>query len=57
MASLQAHVTTWILKRRLKPKLALLTHLSHDYDYEVTNRELPPNVRLAYDNMVFEVSD
>ncbi len=23
MASLQAHVTTWILKRRLKPKLAL----------------------------------
>lgn len=25
MASLQAHVTTWILKRRLKPKLALAT--------------------------------
>jgi len=42
---------------KLKPKLALLTHLSHDYDYEETNRELPSNVRLAYDNMVFEVSD
>ena len=26
MASLQAHVTTWILKRRLKPKLALTTN-------------------------------
>ena len=42
---------------KLKPKLALLTHLSHDYDYEETNRDLPSNVRLAYDNMVFEVSD
>jgi len=26
MASLQAHVTTWILKRRLKPRLALATN-------------------------------
>jgi phosphoribosyl 1,2-cyclic phosphate phosphodiesterase len=33
------------------PRLAYLTHLSHDYDHDVTNRELPANVELAYDGL------
>jgi phosphoribosyl 1,2-cyclic phosphate phosphodiesterase len=33
----------------LQPKRTLLTHLSHDYDYALTNADLPPGVELAYD--------
>jgi phosphoribosyl 1,2-cyclic phosphate phosphodiesterase len=57
----EAHETHFNLEQalevieKLKPQSALLTHLSHDYDYEETNKELPPNVRLAYDNLVFQV--
>jgi phosphoribosyl 1,2-cyclic phosphate phosphodiesterase len=35
----------------LKPRRAVLTHLSHDFDYETVNRQLPPGVELAYDGM------
>jgi phosphoribosyl 1,2-cyclic phosphate phosphodiesterase len=38
----------------LKPERALLTHMSHDLDYEETNKRLPPHVRLAYDGLSFE---
>jgi phosphoribosyl 1,2-cyclic phosphate phosphodiesterase len=27
------------------------THLSHDYDHDVTNAELPPEIQLAYDGL------
>ncbi len=40
---------------RLKPKRALLTHLSHDYDHETTNAALPPGVELAYDGQVVDL--
>ena len=40
--------------KELKPKRALLTHLSHDYDYEKTSRELPPGVELACDGQVID---
>jgi len=33
-----------------------LTHLSHDYDFAVTERELPPRVRLAFDGLRIGVS-
>jgi phosphoribosyl 1,2-cyclic phosphate phosphodiesterase len=36
-------------------KRTVLTHLSHDYDHEVTNRELPAGVELAYDGMRFRI--
>lgn len=36
----------------LKPRRAVLTHLSHVFDYETVNRELPAGVELAYDGMV-----
>jgi phosphoribosyl 1,2-cyclic phosphate phosphodiesterase len=38
----------------LKPERAILTHMSHDLDYEATNSRLPANVRLAYDGLSFE---
>lgn len=36
---------------RLSPRVAYLTHLSHDYDHSVTEKQLPANVKLAYDGM------
>jgi phosphoribosyl 1,2-cyclic phosphate phosphodiesterase len=38
---------------RLQPAKAYLTHLSHDFDHEATNRRLPHNVELAYDGLSF----
>ncbi|MEW6733393.1 MAG: MBL fold metallo-hydrolase [Acidobacteriota bacterium] len=39
---------------RLKPKRALLTHISHDLKYETVSLELPPHVALAYDGLQVE---
>lgn len=39
---------------RLKPERAFITHTSHEFDYEATNRLLPPGVELAYDGLRFE---
>lgn len=35
----------------LQPKMAYLTHLSHEYDHDKYETGLPPNVRLAYDGL------
>ncbi len=40
----------WI--ERLKPKRAILTHMTTDLDYEALKRELPEHVEPAYDGMV-----
>ena len=40
----------WI--ERLRPKRAILTHMTTDLDYEALRRELPEGVEPAYDNMV-----
>ena len=40
----------WIDK--LRPKRAILTHMTADLDYDTLRRELPPNVEPAYDGMV-----
>jgi phosphoribosyl 1,2-cyclic phosphate phosphodiesterase len=42
----------WI--ERLKPKRAILTHMTTDLDYEALRRELPEGVEPAYDGMVIE---
>jgi len=42
----------WIA--RLKPERAILTHMSHVFDYDGLCRELPANVEPAYDGMVIE---
>jgi phosphoribosyl 1,2-cyclic phosphate phosphodiesterase len=39
----------------LKPKRALFTHLSHLFEHETVNAELPEHVRLAYDGQVVEL--
>jgi phosphoribosyl 1,2-cyclic phosphate phosphodiesterase len=36
---------------RVKPAQAYLTHISHDFDHEAVNRQLPPGVALAYDGL------
>ena len=37
--------------RRLPPRRAFFTHMSHDLPHEETNNELPPNMQLAYDGL------
>ncbi len=41
----------------LKPGRAYLTHLSHSFDYEKVNAELPAGIELAYDGLVLEIGD
>jgi phosphoribosyl 1,2-cyclic phosphate phosphodiesterase len=43
----------WI--ERLKPRRAILTHMTWDMDYETLCRELPRGVEPGYDGMVIEV--
>ncbi len=44
---------SWI--ERVRPKRAILTHMTTDLDYETLRGELPPHVEPAYDGMVIEV--
>src|SRR4030067_1467164 len=37
--------------KELKPERAVLTHLSHAFDHDKVNRELPSGIELAYDGM------
>jgi phosphoribosyl 1,2-cyclic phosphate phosphodiesterase len=39
---------------RLKPKRAILTHMTTDLDYDALRRELPPHVEPAFDGMVID---
>jgi phosphoribosyl 1,2-cyclic phosphate phosphodiesterase len=39
---------------KIKPESAVLTHLSHSFDYDELNHALPKGVELAYDGMVKE---
>jgi phosphoribosyl 1,2-cyclic phosphate phosphodiesterase len=43
--------------QQLRPKLTLLTHLTHEVDHAKVSAELPPGVELAYDGQVIEISD
>ncbi len=46
------------LIRRVAPKRAFLTHMSHDIGrYAVTNPTLPEGVSLAYDRLTVEIDD
>jgi len=42
----------WI--ERVKPKLAILTHMDHDLEYDRLSSELPAGVVAGYDGMVIE---
>lgn len=41
---------------KLKPKRAYLTHLSHHFNYETANQNLPDGVELAYDGLELPLS-
>lgn len=43
----------WI--RRIKPRRAILTHMSHEFDYEALRAALPEGVEPAYDGMCVEL--
>jgi phosphoribosyl 1,2-cyclic phosphate phosphodiesterase len=36
---------------QLRPKQTLLTHMSHSFDHDATNAELPADIELAYDGL------
>ena len=40
----------------LEPSHAYLTHLSHDYDFEETNKNLPKGTELSYDGLRIRIS-
>lgn len=42
---------------RLRPRRALLTHLSHEFDHTDLARELPPGVLPAYDGLTLQTDD
>ncbi len=39
----------------IKPKIAVLTHMGHELDYDKLSRELPANIEPGYDGMEFEL--
>ena len=42
--------------KKIKPKIAYLTHISHQLGlHEKTEKKLPENIRLAYDGLVLQV--
>jgi phosphoribosyl 1,2-cyclic phosphate phosphodiesterase len=38
-------------RARIKPRQTYLTHLTHDFDHDITEAELPTDVRLAFDGL------
>lgn len=41
---------------KVRPRRTYFTHLSHEFDYEKTNAELPPGMELAYDGLRIPLS-
>jgi phosphoribosyl 1,2-cyclic phosphate phosphodiesterase len=46
-----------LLIDELRPRRALLVHMTHDLDHEATNVTLPDQIRLAYDGQTIEVAE
>ncbi len=56
----QPHPSHFHLKRalewidRLRPKRAILTHMTAELDYATLRRDLPAHIEPAYDGMIVE---
>jgi len=48
-----ARTLSWI--ERVKPRLAILTHMAHEFDYVTLSKELPAGVEPGYDGMVIQL--
>ncbi|HUJ12140.1 MAG TPA: MBL fold metallo-hydrolase [Verrucomicrobiae bacterium] len=44
------------LAEQVQAKLTLFTHLCHEAEHEVVERELPPHIRVAYDEEKIEIT-
>jgi phosphoribosyl 1,2-cyclic phosphate phosphodiesterase len=54
-----AHLARSIeIVKKIAPKRAYFTHISHDLDHETINAELPEHIRLAHDGLklTFEIA-
>lgn len=41
---------------KVKPRIAYLTHLSHDMGlHDIVEQKLPENVKIAYDNLIITI--
>jgi len=48
-----AQTLAWI--GRVRPRLAILTHMAHDFDYHTLSAELPAGVMAGYDGMIIDL--
>jgi phosphoribosyl 1,2-cyclic phosphate phosphodiesterase len=42
---------------KIKPKLAIFTHMGHEIDYDGLSRQLPEGIMPAYDGMEFKLDE
>jgi phosphoribosyl 1,2-cyclic phosphate phosphodiesterase len=45
------------MAQKINPKLAVLTHMGHEVDYDTLLYELPDNIVPAYDGMEVELGE
>ncbi len=45
------------MAQKINPKLAVLTHMGHEVDYDTLLNELPDNIVPAYDGMEVELGE
>lgn len=40
---------------KIKPKKVFITHIGHELEYEVTSKQLPSPIKLAYDGLILDL--